>query len=649
MIDESESFSARGAGDVAAVGIAMTAGSSAREETREYLHRQSRIADLQIENLKKVDKYETSHLRWRRFNEQMKGAMQIMVVLFGAAIVIGVAAALWNASHAEGLVVDSFAVPPAYAQTGITGSVMADDMTEKIAAIRDFANDNSLAHSNDVRESGDDVKVEIPETGISISEAWRYLRLWLGNEQHLNGNLRTRSGGRISLTVSLGGSGTFVVTGKSGDLDAIEQTAAERVFATVDPINYVLYLNANGRNAETLTAAAHDLTLWTDNRDLAEAYSLYADMMHGITGDVRRALSLTNMGIALDPKSTPPHMESLIASRDLGHDEDVLAQARAIAGLRQKDNVVSWRTGPGYAWVQQLGAISRAGETGDFPHLSVLPCRVYCSLASSALLHAEAFARLHDGARATKEVRRAQSLGGTGAEDITWNPYANLGMVQYFTHAMTDDWKAAGIDAHRVADALTSNKFYAARLQSLREQTQAIPLLAHALAARGDVVAARKAIGSTPSDCYACLRVRGDIEALAKNWSGATYWFARAVKLAPSLPFAYSDWGAMLLRKGDDDGAIVKFETAHAKGPHFADPLEMWGEALMQRNRSDLALAKFAEANKYAPNWGRLHLEWGKALMWSGDKAGAQKQFGIAAQLGLSAADRAVLATVRHA
>ena len=85
------------------------------------------------------------------------------------------------------------------------------------------------------------------------------------------------------------------------------------------------------------------------------------------------------------------------------------------------------------------------------------------------------------------------------------------------------------------------------------------------------------------------------------------------------------------------------FATAHAKGPHFADPLELWGEALMQKNRSDLALAKFAEADKYAPNWGRLHLEWGKALMYLGRRTEAQQQFAIASRLDLSPADAASL------
>jgi tetratricopeptide (TPR) repeat protein len=107
------------------------------------------------------------------------------------------------------------------------------------------------------------------------------------------------------------------------------------------------------------------------------------------------------------------------------------------------------------------------------------------------------------------------------------------------------------------------------------------------------------------------------------------------------------DWGAMLLHRGDYDGAIAKFEQANRIGPHFADPLEMWGEALMLKNRSDLALAKFEEADKYAPNWGRLHLKWGEALWYVGNKDEAKKQFSIASHLDLSVADTVALARWR--
>jgi tetratricopeptide (TPR) repeat protein len=101
------------------------------------------------------------------------------------------------------------------------------------------------------------------------------------------------------------------------------------------------------------------------------------------------------------------------------------------------------------------------------------------------------------------------------------------------------------------------------------------------------------------------------------------------------------------MTRGRVDDAIAKFTLANRKGPYFADPMEMWGEALIAKNRSDLALAKFEEADKYAPHWGRLYLKWGEARLWTGDHAGAQKQFAIAAHLDLTPSEKSQLAQVR--
>jgi tetratricopeptide (TPR) repeat protein len=176
--------------------------------------------------------------------------------------------------------------------------------------------------------------------------------------------------------------------------------------------------------------------------------------------------------------------------------------------------------------------------------------------------------------------------------------------------------------------------------------TQVWPLEAEALARGGDFKAAHALIDRTSGDFDLCLRERGTIDALEKNSGGADYWFATAVSKAPSIPFAYTDWGQSLLERGDTDAAIDKFKLANQKGPHFADPLEGWGEALMKQNRSDRALAKFAQAEKYAPNWGHLHLKWGEALVYAGKKEEAQKQFALAA--GLTAAEKTELAAMNH-
>jgi tetratricopeptide (TPR) repeat protein len=175
-------------------------------------------------------------------------------------------------------------------------------------------------------------------------------------------------------------------------------------------------------------------------------------------------------------------------------------------------------------------------------------------------------------------------------------------------------------------------------------RTQAWPWLALAEAQGGDLKSAHAVIARTPLDCYLCLRIRGSIDAVEGDQAGASYWYARAVSAAPSVPFAYADWGEMLLHEGDYDAAIAEFREANLKGPHFADPLEKWGEALVQEKRSDLALAKFEEAAKFAPNWGRLHLKWGEALVYAAKKDQAGKQFALASALDLSAAEKSELA-----
>ncbi len=614
-------------------------GSTLDPRAAAYLERQGRFVDLQSANLIEQNAFELSHLRWRRFNDQMKGALQIMAVALGLLVVIGIAAAMWNASQADGLVVDAFSVPPDYAQSGIAGDVIADDMTSKIAAVRDFANDHSLARSNEVSEDrARDVKVEIPETGISLAEAWRYLKLWLGHERHLTGNVRMLPGGGIALTASLGGASSFTFTGKPGDLDALEQKAAEQVFATVDPVNIVLYLSAKGRSDEALAAAAHNVAIARSPRDLAVAYSLHGNTIRAFTGDARRSLAMMYVAIGLDPKAAPQHMEALTSARMLGHDEEVLAQARAIATLHLDDNIGSWRTGDGFPYVQQLGATWRAADTGDFAALSVLPCLYLCSRADFAMLHAEALARLHDTCGARALIGEAVAAGRPDPAD--------LARTSYYIDTALGDWRTAAADAQHYADAVAANR---EGLRKLLLQTRAMPLLARALASEGDADGAQKAVAATPLDCYDCLRARGQIAELRHDWRGAETWYARAVLQAPSLPFAYADWGAMLMAKGDFAGAIAKFVVANQKGPHFADPLEMWGEALIVKNRSDLGLAKFEEAARYAPNWGRLHLKWGEALLWLGRKDDAKKQFAIAVSLDLAIPEKTELSRMRAA
>ena len=499
-----------------------------------------------------------------------------------------------------------------------------------------------LARSKDVSQDRDqEIKVEIPETGISLTQAWRYLKSWLGHERRLTGNLRDIGDGKIALTVALDGRDAFVLQGTAKDLDKLEDQAAEKIFAEVDPTNYVLYLAAKGRPADALAAAARLQQLAKTPAEMSDAYALWANETHYWTGDLALAMTRARIAIAQDPKTTASHMELMNLFTALGHDEEAFAQAREIAGKRKEDEP-AWQNSDGVTYVKLEASDLRNTTSGDFQQALRQPCysRRLCSIFGLDLRPAEYAARLHDAKLSRALSADAAAAGLTDAEQQQ--------RTRYFVAIAGQDWPAALVSARAYVDAIQAIPV-APRLRSILVATRGAPLLAYALARTGDLAGAHRAIDGTPGDCYLCLDMRGNIDALQDNWSGAQYWFARAVQAAPSSPFAYADWGSMLLAQGKPDAAIEKFLLASRKGPHFAEPLEGWGEALMAKNQSHLALAKFREADKYAPNWGRLHLKWGEALVYAGRKGEAQKQFARAAELDLAPAEKSELSSMRQA
>jgi tetratricopeptide (TPR) repeat protein len=165
------------------------------------------------------------------------------------------------------------------------------------------------------------------------------------------------------------------------------------------------------------------------------------------------------------------------------------------------------------------------------------------------------------------------------------------------------DWAAALSDMDRF---ILASQSLGALGVDLRERFLQ-PRRALALARLGRQGEAETEITATPLDCADCVRIHGLVAAQKRDWRQADHWFAQAVRQAPSLPFAYTDWGDALAARGDLDGAERQFRTASEKGPRFADPLKGWGDVLARQGRWKEALAKYDEALKDAPAWTALH------------------------------------------
>ena len=629
----------------AAEALALGAHGTLDPRAAAYLEKQTRLTELQIADLEREDALRHWSLRVRHVSDVMKLTFELSAAFVVLALVGLICVTLWKAAHEDSLVIQAFSVPPDMAARGLTGEVIASQVQDRLAAIQDAAQTSRPASSY-ASNLGDDVKVQIPDTGMSIGEFYRLLVSWFGHEKRISGEVYRTSRG-IAMTVRTTGQSGDIVRGSEADLDSVVQKAAEAIYARTQPYRYAMYLVAIGPDRNRLEVQAILYRLAATGTPLDKAWSYMGIGTLAERMDPLHAPAISRKAIPIVPDFALAYQNIAGEEVTLGHDE------AAIAPLRKAIALLSAGNG---GMTDRARNISLPSITSNLADLS--------GDFETALHNAEAASSLPDYAGIAeftnhKIAYELGSLHETGRARWQWarriEPVSAFAKVAAGSSdapilASFQDWPEilalkAGMEHLLIPDPPPPFNAEYTRQTFARDIW---PYASEALAHTGDMRGAEALIAKTPLDCLICVRVRGELATMRRDWDDAAHWYAVASAQAPSIPFPDNDWGAMLRAKGDIDGAIVKFESANRKGPHFADPLEMWGEALIAKNRSDLALAKFEEADKYAPRWGRLHLKWGEALLWSGDAAGARQQFAIASGLDLSEAETSELKRAAH-
>ncbi|HEY6457643.1 MAG TPA: hypothetical protein VIY90_20385 [Steroidobacteraceae bacterium] len=570
----------------------------------EYLDEQRRLIQIQIKHFDEERRLGIAAAKRKRYADFMRNALYTCIALLVLGIVIAVVRMTYEAMSDHGLVVEDFTVPSDLAARGVTSQALAADLANRVAAIRAFANGHSLTYSNDVRsDQSATLRVQIPETGISVDELERFLHRWLGHQTVVSGELREEGGDQLTLLLNIPGADPIVVNGLDTDLGGLVQTSAEKAFAAFDPVNDVIYLLNTGRRVEAYSAAsryAHSLSVAAPGTDRATAYALLATA----DWDERRMLSESGIAIDTDPRLMVGWMEAARESAFLGHDEATVDFARKGLGTKRRDQPPSQQGANSWLIAGEHAFIDQA--TGDFGALrsdyEIYDRRLSMPVTDSYGERAQVAALLHDEATARQQLGLALAAGPL---DLT------VLEARWDVSAAAADWTAALETAKAlVADqeaqvSKAPSPEFAGRPELLLE-TQYRPWLAYAEAMTGNIASATALIAQTPNDCYVCVRTRANVAAAAHDAATADHWFAEAVRQAPDLPMAYFEWGEALLARGDLAGAARELAMAHDKGPHFADPLKVWGDVLARQGKTKEALEKYEESLKYAPNWQQL-------------------------------------------
>ncbi|HEY2049846.1 MAG TPA: hypothetical protein VGH03_10915 [Caulobacteraceae bacterium] len=577
------------------------AGKSFDAEATAFLRDHRRLINLQTEHLHEQRLLQLAHLQVRRWKDRLSLALQVLGVAFGLAVVVALAVLAWQAHEDHGLVVEAFSAPPSFEQRGVSGEVVAADVVDKLSTMVAIARAHSFSSTSGVSaDAAKEVKIEIPETGISLGEAWRMMRDWLGSGRKVTGDLREAGDGRIALTARVAGGEAFTATGATTDLDKLEQQLAERLYAASDPVNIAIYYWSQGRKADAMAAAARNAATAHGRLNRADAFALWAE-----ADDPQWELRLARIALAIDPGLLAGNFDLVDADLALGHDQAAFDTSHRMLTLHDADQPLAHR-GAGAAEMRAFARATVESLTGDFAAAS-RDFELYgpgdMERVRRLVATADDAARRHDPAAAEAMLAEATASGTPGRYRLLTARY-DLDVARGDRRAALDDAQDL-IAAADSAFAASTDPDEKAGLK-VASATHYRPMLAEAKAQTGDLAGAAALIAASPLDCYDCLLRRGRIAALSGDAAGAQRWFAEAARQGPSLPFADLDWGRFLLASGRPDEAIVRLAAAHALGPRFADPLELWGEALLRKGDAKGAASRFAEAQRLAPAWGRV-------------------------------------------
>ena len=568
-------------------------------------------------------------------SERLGAALKLLTGLAGVAAAIALGVMAWSASQTRALVVQPFSVPPELAQRGLTGEVVATRLLDGLGRLQ-AETVSQRAPGSYANDWGDDVQVQIPQTGVSIGELQAFLRGWLGKETSITGEVvRTPAGYAVTARTGTEPGKTF--TGTEAELDTLIGKASEAVFESTQPEQYGAWLRTKQRRDDAL-AVFERLTISGERERRAWAFAEWAI----ISTTPQEMLERARRAAALDPKLPLAHVAISAAQTRLGQDEAALKAEQKVVelleGKRARDyapwaavlTLKETRASIAAALGDHGGAArlyaSAAEPTPDQPPVACRQC------SSGAWFQAAmALASNHDPAGAQRMAARGAAILPTYAP-----VYARFIAIR--NAEAREDWVAVAAALNDPAlQQMVKGSYPGAEERSLR------PVLAQAYAALGRGAEAQALAAATPRDCYVCVRARAKAAAAAGDARAADRWFTEAARQAPSLPTAHTEWAQARLQRGDARGALELLRVARERGPRSAEVLKLEGDAYARLRDHRTALARYGAAAELAPQWGALHLAWGRSLAAAGQREAARAKYQQAGRLALRPADRQAL------
>jgi tetratricopeptide (TPR) repeat protein len=592
---------------------------------REHAQREASLHQLHMDNIKLRNR----QLRSQRLHDRFRTVYQTVLSVIALAVLGVIVYAVYSAATDQSVVVNQFQVPPSFVASGNSGTVVASAFLDRLNTLQASARNSQSALALQDAWSNN-IQLQVPDVHVSLGDIRHSLHQWLGHEIQINGDV-VEQGTRIILTVRGSNFSAKTFAGTPESLPALINSAADYVYGEAEPYQFATNLEINGQDAQALALvrAAFPTVPAKEKPWLLNAWG-------NALGDLNQyaaAVDKYSEAIHLDPHFWIAYNNLVGTQLDMGEEE---AAYQVGVNFERQTRRGAWFSAhvdtSNYQFVDylrmDLPAVHAELVADEAAHGGV-----GTNVAPDPPLDAEILARMHADAQANLIL---QTTPGAGSDHyvVTANDYVQ-GLMALARH---DYAQAANV--LETADALLT------QYPVLQTDFYSPPVcylgLAEELAGHPDKADAAIAKGGHFVDCY---RFKADIADHRGDWAQAQKDYAAAVALAPSLPMAYQSWGLALMRHQDYQNAIVKFQAANQRSPHWCDPLKYWGDALATQGSYQEAVQKYAEAAKYTPHWGALELRWGQALDKLGQHSAALTHYQAAqGSKDLTAAEQITLA-----
>ena len=164
------------------------------KDTSTFLKEQTELLKAQRKSVEAEHEY--FELEWgpRLLGVRLRIAFQIFIALAATVIGVGVAIMIHDAVTSRRVVVDPFDIAPNVAAQVPSGKIIAAGLLDELSRLQDAT--RSQIERRDLSNAwASQVKLEVPETGISLGEISRLLRERFGDDVHIDGDLIATRGG----------------------------------------------------------------------------------------------------------------------------------------------------------------------------------------------------------------------------------------------------------------------------------------------------------------------------------------------------------------------------------------------------------------------------------------------------------------------